>query len=422
MRPSNADVYGWAMPEGEPRNVFRWTRIATSTAVDHVVPLLFVMLVFATYLRPSLAGDDVNAALLEPDAWWLAAGLVGANALVFRKRYPLSAALVVIVAVTFVAVAPYDMAPIAWMVYVSAFSLGRYAKPLRGGAALAGFVVSLVIVFMSDQGLTGAGVVFALAFVGLAWFAGRELRAWRARADDERRSADRRVELERQRVELSVAHERLHIARELHDVIAHSMGGIAVQAAMADAAFERQPEEARRAITNILDTSRSSLDEIRRILVTLRTPGGENPEALISPRSTLQTVLRSAEEAGLTVDAHVELDDRVAPEILRAATRIVQEALTNVIRHAHASRAIVSISDSDGLVSVRVVDDGVGAASSNGETPAGFGLTGMRERAEALGGTFRAGSGTPQGFEVEARIPHGRVRPAIRLEPEGSHS
>lgn len=143
--------------------------------VDHAATLLFVVLIVVTYLEPTLAGDEGNPAFRPIDVWWLLLGLVGAVALVLRRRYPLTTVVAVIVVVQAVALAPYDVDPIAWMVYVAAFALGRYASLRRALFGLAVFAVLVAVSWFSDQALTATGVAFVLAFFTLAWLAGREM-------------------------------------------------------------------------------------------------------------------------------------------------------------------------------------------------------------------------------------------------------
>ncbi len=393
-----------------PDRAGRWYRTASLLAL-HAAPLIFAGLVIATYIEPSLSGQQDNPDLRPIDGWWLLAGLGAANALAFRRWYPLSSMAAVTVAVTFVGATSYTLSPIAWMLYVSAFALGRYSKARNALFGLAWFTVSVVITWFSDQGLTAVDVAFVYAFAAMSWLAGRELSRWRALESQARADADRRVELERQTVELAVTQQRLHMAQELHDVVAHSLGVIAVQAAMADAAFESRPDESRQAVQNIARTSRASLTEIRRILGVLRDNGlGTTPTGGVAPRlADLPRLIGAAEASGLTVDSTIAAPDDLPPNLQLSAYRVIQQALTNVIEHADARTVTLSVVGENDVLEIDVVDDGRGAgdsASGGVRRGRGFGLVGMRERVATYGGHLDAGARSEGGFRVHATIPY----------------
>ncbi len=384
------------------------------------VPLVFAVLIVATYLAPEVGGDHDNPALRPVDLWWLGAGLIGANALAFRQSHPLVMAGAVIAIVTVVGIAPYPLAPIAWMIYVASFALGRYGDGRQGAIALVWLTASVVVTWFSDQGLDGADVAFVYAFAVMVWLAGRELFRWRERVALEISTADRRVEFERRGVELALAQERLHIAQEIHDVVAHSLGVIAVQAGMASTAFDQRPEEARRAVDNIAITSRASLDEIRRILGMLRH--GSDDDLAAPDLTGLPELIAGAEANGLVVDATIDLDPVAAipAGIQSSAYRVVQQSLTNVLEHAAGSAVQLWVRNRDGVVEIEVLDDGSGGAGTDregtdgqggGPDPGrasgdGYGLVGMRERVATYGGELRAGPEPTGGFRVAATVPY----------------
>jgi signal transduction histidine kinase len=213
-----------------------------------------------------------------------------------------------------------------------------------------------------------------------------------ARSRGERMQAVRAARLSRE--ESAVAAERLRIARELHDVLAHSLSGITVQAGVGLHLMDREPEAARRALTEIRDASRDALDEVRDVLGVLRSEG----EAPRSPTGGLATLVDRARADGLTVHADglaAPVPERVAPVVHRA----LQEALTNVRRHAPGATVQVRLTVGDTVV-LQVEDDGAAV----GEVVEGYGLRGMRERVEAAGGTLTATSG-PAGFVVRLEVP-----------------
>ncbi|MFG1925074.1 sensor histidine kinase [Cryptosporangium sp. NPDC048952] len=222
----------------------------------------------------------------------------------------------------------------------------------------------------------------------LAWSWGALVRARGARRAAERRQA--------------VLEERARIARELHDVLSHTVSVMVVQAAAADDVFEHDPQQARAALQRTEQAGREALAELRWFLRSVRADDDET-----GPQPTLADVDRLAGtmgEAGLRVSVTREGDADVPSSVQLSAYRIVQEALTNTLRHAAASHAEVLVQVSEAEVCVRVRDDGTGGQPGK----AGHGLLGMRERAALLGGSLAAGPRPEGGFEVDARLPVSR--------------
>ncbi|MFD8420344.1 sensor histidine kinase [Streptomyces sp. NPDC059466] len=218
------------------------------------------------------------------------------------------------------------------------------------------------------------------------------------------------VALRSQEVAEAVTAERLRIARELHDMVAHSIGIIAIQAGVGSRVIRTQPAEAREALRAIEATSRETLSGLRRTLVSLRQAdrSATGPEqSPLAPSPGLSDVERLAEAtagAGVRVDLRRSGERRPVPaDIDLSAYRVVQEALTNVVRHAGTGRCRVAIGYGDEELTVEIVDDGRGAAG-NGSAQ-GFGIVGMRERVGLLGGRLSAGPRPEGGFRVAARLP-----------------
>lgn len=204
----------------------------------------------------------------------------------------------------------------------------------------------------------------------------------------------------------AVRRERERIARELHDVIAHGMSVMVVQADAARHGLPAGDEETRAALVEIERTGRESLREMRRLLGLLRDDSQEEGTAALAPQAglkSLDALARSVRQAGLPVDVEVSGEPKpLSPGIDLAAYRIVQEALTNVIRHAGPARARVEVEYGDTEIDLRISDTGRSARPADGS--GGRGLVGMRERARLYGGTFAAGPG-PTGFVVAATLP-----------------
>ncbi|GAX52006.1 two-component sensor histidine kinase [Streptomyces olivochromogenes] len=197
--------------------------------------------------------------------------------------------------------------------------------------------------------------------------------------------------------------ERLRIARELHDVLAHSISVINVQAGVGLALLDSDPEQARTALTTIKEASKEALGEVRQVLDTLRTPG-EAPRAPAPGLDRLPELVEQAASAGLTVGIEEPGGvPKLPPGTDLAAFRIVQEALTNVVRHSGSRHARVRLESAQGALRLRIDDDGPATGTDAGGS--GNGLAGMRERAVALGGTIEAGPRDDGGFRVLAVLP-----------------
>jgi len=242
-------------------------------------------------------------------------------------------------------------------------------------------------------------------FFALAWALGKTLR-WRQLRGD--RLEARTVELEtgrEQQVRAAVAEERAQIARELHDVVAHSVSLMVLQAGAARQAFDLQPEKARESLLSVETTGRAAMFELRRMLGILRKPGDADD---LSPQPGLRhldVLLDQMRQAGVQVELEMNgQTDSSPPGVDLAAYRIVQEGLTNVLKHAAPCRASVRIRCDLTAVEIAVENDGARGNAPNG-AGTGHGLIGMRERAAVYGGTFEAGPRPAGGFLVRARLP-----------------
>ncbi|MFC4068854.1 histidine kinase [Actinoplanes subglobosus] len=213
-----------------------------------------------------------------------------------------------------------------------------------------------------------------------------------------RQARDYARRLSEQAAEQAVVAERLRISRELHDHVAHSVGVIAMQAGAAARVMDTQPERAREAMLAIETVSRDTLSGLRRILGGLRETPLQPPPGL----ADVGELVGAAQAAGVTVDVAWSGERRaLAAEVELSAYRIIQESLTNVVRHAGAGLCRVSVDYGPAELAIAVVDDGRGGDTGGG----GFGLVGLRERVALVNGTLTAGARPGGGFEVAARIP-----------------
>jgi signal transduction histidine kinase len=325
---------------------------------------------------------------------------VAAVAVAARRRRPLPALAVSAaaqVAVAFAGAAFAQDALLAMALVTYTVARVKPAIPARAAllSVLAAFTLAAFLAPDSEPislGFGSASVAFARAavegaFVSAAWATGRAMRS--AAAYNERYAR------------ATVQEERLRIARELHDVVAHSMSVIAVQAGVGSFLIRDRPEEAEKALAVIETTSRASLTEMRRLLDMLRE---ERPGDLL-PAPGLADLPELADQtrrAGLEVELAVDGEPRGLPAGADlAAFRVIQEALTNVLKHSGASRCRVSVGYQADGVTITVADEGTGPY--DGE--AGHGLAGMRERVTMYGGTLQAGPRAGTGFGVEAWLP-----------------
>jgi signal transduction histidine kinase len=362
--------------------------------VDAVLATLFVVTAFLTTRRPDFGYEERDAA---------------ANALILaatvpyyaRRLAPLSVLMVSISAIAALFLDGYDAGALPFLVGVGIYTVGAY-RPLREVVVAMVFVIATLVVmlvgdsprFAVPEFVTSVPIYVATMLVG-----------WTMQ---QRRLREAALEREQGAVSArAAADERLRIAQELHDVIGHSLGVIAVQAGVGAHLIDSDPAEAKKALEHISRTSRSSLAEIRRLLGLVRS--GEGP-ASYAPTPGLGDLRRLADEvsgAGLAVDLEVAPAAAAPPPgIELAGYRIVQEALTNARKHArNATRATVQVDVADGALRIVVTDNGV---KSNGgpDRSGGHGLVGMRERVAVYGGTLEVGPASSWGFRVAATLPY----------------
>jgi signal transduction histidine kinase len=253
--------------------------------------------------------------------------------------------------------------------------------------------------------------IAATAIVQLAaWTVGFAVRTQRRYAAGLREQAERRVQAEADRSRRALAEQRLRIARELHDVVAHSMGVIAVQAGAGGHVAGSRPDEAGKALRVIEETSRSALQELRRMLTVLRDDTSARSDAApyLMPAPGLRDLPGLIDRTRSAV-LRVELSEggepgRLAEGVDVAAFRIVQEALANVVRHAHADHACIRLEHRSHGLRITVTDNGIGAPGPQAP-PEGHGLQGMRERVAICGGDFSAGPRPDGGYQIHAFLP-----------------
>jgi signal transduction histidine kinase len=335
---------------------------------------------------------------------------------VLLRRMPLVALAVTLAGLVATSLAPKTEVPASALQVVVACAAGleicymaatRTRKVSVTGVAIAGAGLPILILKLPSpnsfppNGSSGGPVPFVTIAVPLvmiiAWLIGNSIR-----------QAQARTELVRvQAAAQTVLAERLRIARELHDIVAHSIGVIAIQAGSGRSVCDASPAEARDALAVIEATSREALSGLRRMMTGLRhaEPGSGPGQAPLGPAPGLADIERLAV---MTLDAGVQVEvewlgsrEPLPADIDLSAFRIIQEAVTNVVRHAGTDRCLVWIDQQDGYLSIEVTDSGRGGST----TGTGYGITGMRERAALLGGDFCVGLRSDGGFRVAARLP-----------------
>ncbi len=332
-------------------------------------------------------------------------GLVGVLPLTARRVAPLAALVAAMAGALLAGLADPDFKSFSlFLVWVlAAYTVAAHEPNDR---ALWGLIAAL-----AGTGLLGvAGALqnqsdtFSVwIFLGAAWAAGRTIRRRETAAEDARaRAARLAVEKEQQAV-LAVAQERSRIARELHDVVAHSVSVMVVQAGAAQRVIEGDPARARDALSSIETAGRQSLVELRRLLGVLRADDGSHGVAPQPGLAQVDELIERARAAGLDAGIRVDGEQRaLSMGADLAAYRIVQEALTNVIKHAAASAVNVTIRYLPGALDLSIRDNGGGPRNTHAP---GHGLIGMRERVAMFGGTLSAGKAPEGGFTVAAHIP-----------------
>ena len=324
----------------------------------------------------------------------------------FRRRYPFagpSAVAVVICAIAFVDVKFINDDPVMFMSGMAAgFLFGMLGSWREAGAGLA-VLYGVIGIVGHQQGDHAGDFLWPAMVFGICWAVGFGLSHKFREAEEARERATR---LERERAEqarVAVAEERARIARELHDIVGHSVSVMTVQAAGVRRLLDPDQDREREALMVVEQTGREALAEMRRLVGVLRRP--EEAPAL-APQPSLEhlgKLVEQAREAGLPVELRVEGSPvQLAAGLDLTAYRLVQEGLTNAIKHARAQSAEVLVRYHDGHVELTVTDDGSG---DGGGESGGHGLVGMRERISVYGGRLEAGPQPEGGYRLHARLP-----------------
>lgn len=321
--------------------------------------------------------------------------LVVAGGFAFRRAAPLGVSVLTMVLLTVTTVAVFDSR--AWAIaalVLMSYTASRHAGWTGAGLAVAlGVLYGAVITSLEGSGgfwMTLGNILFMLCLMVLVPCAAGLALA-------------RRDQLARHDADQAVEEERTRIARELHDVVGHALGVIVVQAEGERAVLlQGAPDSTRETLAAIAQCARDALDDVRRLLVVMRSEESLGPQPGLGE---LPRLLESVEAAGLPTDLVIEGHPRaLSPTVDLSAYRVVQEALTNTLRHSRNARAHVAVRYADDEVVIDVIDDG---RATTDRQSRGFGLLGMRERVDLFGGQVKAGARPGGGFGVHVNLPTG---------------
>ncbi len=359
--------------------------------------------------------------------WLLALLLAGASLpTMIRRAHPLVALVVVTICVMVTTMYGASFAPdplIAPPLYMVAVTFQRRQSVMA--LALVEVALLTAMAVSVSQRPADFYVTFNVFLAGATWFVGDSIRARKTYMAGLAEQEAQRQRQEIQEAEQSIAEERLQIARELHDVVAHSLSVIAVQSAVGHHVLDTQPEEARNALAAVEITSRAALEDLRRVLGVLRRDETTHPALSPAPNvSDLDALVEQVRAAGIPVELRIRgAVVPLPPSVELSVYRIVQEALTNVVKHAGSATAVVDVCFGAHEVTIEVVDDGHAGSNvrgnarhgddrsngtgttTGGHATAHHGIVGMRERTAVFGGSLVAAPLPEGGFRVSASLP-----------------
>ncbi|WP_091413149.1 sensor histidine kinase [Friedmanniella luteola] len=386
----------------------RWGFLARNHALDAVT----VLLTITSVLELMIGGDAPTAP--EMSLGLEAVALVAMVLPLFvRRRFPFGAPAAYWLLAAAISLADGPLIPSVNSVFVlgmaAAFLLGNVRDPRKGRIGLVLVLACMVVVISNLPGHTISQLVFTPLPFAISWLAGSILqeRVLQAEAAEDRAA---RAEKERDMVaRVAVAEERARVARELHDIVAHAISVMVLQVGAVRHGLPAGMADQSDALRGVERVGRTALTEMRRLLAAMR-PEGEAPELEPQPGlDNLNALIAEIGRAGLPASLEVRGERVPLPQTLDLfAYRIAQEGLTNVLKHAQAHQAALTLDYQPGALEIEVRDDGVGASASDGF---GRGLVGVRERVKIYGGEMSAGPAGSGGFVLTARLPIGPDQP-----------
>jgi len=389
--------------------VSQWVGLRSWLLRPVVADVLIALAVLVVTVQPLLQPQGCGC---PPVPWW-GYGLIAGQCLplVWRRRFPLWTGAIIGIALAVQAETELPEAVLPFAGLVGLYTVAAHARRKQALVTAALTAVVLFIVLVVDPAAEPQDYTVLYLIFATAWLLGDNARSRRERAVQLEESAAQ-LRLTRQAdAQRVVVEERNRIAREMHDVVAHHVSLMVVQAEAGPVVVHKRPERAIEAFDSISATGRQALAQMRQLLGVLRTDdtAGLGPQPGVDALAELAAGVR---EAGLPVDLVVTGTERRLPAgVDLSAYRIVQESLTNSLRHAGPSHARVTLDYTGAMLRVSVIDDGVGSVAHDGvapngqEPPAGNGIVGMGERARLVGGRLHAGPRPAGGWEVRAELP-----------------
>ncbi|MYZ38235.1 sensor histidine kinase [Streptomyces sp. MnatMP-M17] len=387
-----------------------WTRAHTRASDGALAAAVLVCMIVGSFAEPPGGHNGPSFGTRTPGALSVVLMVLAAGALVFRRRAPMSVLLCTGATTVLELMVVQPPAPVVLSTVIALYTVAAHTdRPTtwRVGIATMAVLTAVAMVFSAGVWYAQENLVI-FAWTGMAGAAGDAVRSRRAFIHAIRERAERAERTREEEARRRVAEERLRIARDLHDVVAHHIALVNVQAGVASHVMDKRPDQAKEALAHVREASRSALSELRATVGLLRQSG--DPAAPTEPAPGLQHLdglLDTFRNAGLPVRFAANGTDhpaRLPAAVDLAAYRIIQEALTNVRKHAGpGAKAEVSVVRVGATVEITVLDDGEGTGEP--ADGGGHGLLGMRERVTALGGTLTAGPRYGGGFRTQAILP-----------------
>jgi signal transduction histidine kinase len=379
-----------------------------SPFLDPTLGVLAAGLAVSSLLAKDLS--SIDARLHEPDTFAVLATAVAGLSLAWRRTRPVSSYAVFLLCSLAVSASSHYIGLLSLLLLLSVYSLAAHTRGIAGPAGLAAALATFGGLALADvPDLETTDLVQAGALLVTAWAVGEAIGSRRAEHAERLRAAEQEAVAAREQAASAATEERLRIARELHDIVAHSMSLIAVQAGVGAHVIDTDTGAARTALEVIADTSREALNQTRSMLGLLR----DKDEAVAGPPTgaagDVTSLVEQVRTAGVAVTLEVDgTADRPAPEVQATVYRIVQESLTNVLKHSGSGSASVHITYGPDSVVVEIDDPG-GTARQSDSRPApvssGHGLIGLQERAQLVGGRLVYGPREGGRFGVHAVLP-----------------
>lgn len=378
-----------------------------SPYLDLTLGIAAAALAVASLLTTDVGAIDPRLEAADPLS--VAATLAAGLSLVWRRTRPVPAFVVFVTGCLVVSLTDHYIGLLSVLLLFGLYSLAAHGRRRDGVVGLvASIVVFIGLALLDIPDLRTSDLLQACALLLAAWALGDAIRSRRAQQAERLHAAEQEAATAREQAARAVVEERLRIARELHDVVAHSMSLIAVQAGVGGHVIRSDVAAAEHALEVIAETSRQALTQTRSMLGLLREQDSDPAAAPMQTINDLSALVEGVHDAGVEVALSVEGTRRpLDPGVELTAYRVVQESLTNVLKHSSATRAQVGVTYVEDGVDIEIRDSGGGGRPRPAPAPAssGHGLVGLRERARLLGGALDYGAVDGAGFRVVAHLP-----------------